>query len=156
MPNWCSNTLYLKHKDPAMLQKAADGYNGEGLFKTFLPTPPELLEGEGWYDWNLENWGTKWDVERGFDSPAAIKFDQLSLSFNTAWSPPIQFYEHLETLGFEVDAFYYEPSMDFCGRYSEGEDDYYEGTYDIPQEIDMEFSISENNEMWAEEEEESE
>lgn len=151
MPNWCSNTVYLKHKDPAMLQKAADGFNGEGLFAAFLPTPPKLLEDESWYNWNLENWGTKWDVSAGeYDEQAVVEFNQLNIAFHSAWSPPIAFYDHLVELGFDVNAYYYEPGMDFCGHWVNGEDEAYERTTDIPEDIDREFSISENNEMWEE------
>ena len=57
MPNWCFNGVTLRHKDPAMIDRAQ---HSEGLLMEFLPTPKELLEGQGWYEWNISNWGTKW------------------------------------------------------------------------------------------------
>lgn len=41
---------------------------------------------DSWYEWNCDNWGTKWDaseiiMER--ESPT-----ELSVKFQTAWSPP--------------------------------------------------------------------
>ena len=68
-------------------------------------------------------------------------------------------YKKLEVLGFNVSAMYYEPGMGFCGIYDEFGDDYYEfggmSSQDmkdlLPQELDAEFGISENQEQWEEE-----
>lgn len=42
-----------------------------------------------WYNWNISNWGTKWDacdVELSY----APGEGEAAISFNTAWSPPIE------------------------------------------------------------------
>ena len=50
-----------------------------------------------WYDWVIANWGTQWDV--GLDDDFSnLEINpqnnlELTLSFDTAWSPPIRFYE---------------------------------------------------------------
>ena len=31
-------------------------------FNFFLPTPTELKD-EGWYEWNVQNWGCKWNCD---------------------------------------------------------------------------------------------
>ena len=44
---------------------------------------------DNWYDWNLMNWGTKWDCdssECGYDVHEGIHF---VVNFNSAWSPPL-------------------------------------------------------------------
>jgi hypothetical protein len=46
---------------------------------------------ENWYQWNVSNWGTKWDAaevwnERLDDSTAKVD-GQTSYNFDTAWSP---------------------------------------------------------------------
>jgi len=44
---------------------------------------------DNWYDWNVKNWGTKWDCdssECGYDVHEDIHF---VVNFNSAWSPPI-------------------------------------------------------------------
>lgn len=41
-----------------------------------------------WYDWRIANWGTKWNVERDVDIDN-LSDDNITLSFGTAWSPPI-------------------------------------------------------------------
>ena len=45
-----------------------------------------------WYDWNCENWGTKWNA---CDPEVFLGDDFLMLSFDTAWSPPGGFIEAL-------------------------------------------------------------
>lgn len=49
-----------------------------------------------WYDWNVSNWGTKWNacyVEMRCDSA-----DELGYYFETAWSAPSGVYEKLADL----------------------------------------------------------
>lgn len=36
-----------------------------------------------WYEWAITNWGTKWDV------CSEIELDDNSISFDTAWAPPV-------------------------------------------------------------------
>jgi len=88
----------------------------------YLPMP----EGEDWYDWNIENWGTKWDI--GSDNgevhglnPTVVD-NEATMSFDSAWSPPIGLYEELDRLGFMVDASYFEPGIGYCGIWHDGED----------------------------------
>lgn len=40
--------------------------------------------GEGWYDWNIRNWGTKWEADASIESDDP---DYLQYRFDTAWSP---------------------------------------------------------------------
>ena len=43
----------------------------------------KLLYGHStWYDWSIENWGTKWNALEGYE------IDENTISFNTAWSSP--------------------------------------------------------------------
>ena len=146
MPNWCKNTVTFTHKDPAAIQRIADTVNADKpLFQEFVPMP----EGEeDWYNWHVENWGTKWDTNADYISTT----DKLSvkLGFDTAWAPPISFYMAMEDLGYTVDAKYYEPGMGFLGSYSNGIDNEqsFESFDEIPQEFVDEFGI----EDWEEEE----
>ena len=46
-----------------------------------------------WYDWNLREWGTKWNaydtsVENNFDDEIVDGIYRLVYHFDTAWSPP--------------------------------------------------------------------
>jgi hypothetical protein len=55
-----------------------------------------MFKGNTWYDWNVRNWGTKWDVAVSHDEeyPETELYEEtdnsLAYKFNTAWSPPIE------------------------------------------------------------------
>ena len=38
MPNWCSNTLIISHKDKTMMKRVIKGYNENGLLGEFIMT----------------------------------------------------------------------------------------------------------------------
>lgn len=137
MPNWCYNTVSVSHKDPAMIERFVKATENETLLNEFVPMPEELrnttspsptneslVEKYGasdWYSWAVNNWGTKWDI---CDSYAdCVDKHSATASFNTAWSPPIDFYNELVELGFDVDATYTEEGMGFAGHYLNGEDE---------------------------------
>jgi len=180
MPNWCSNGLTLTHKDPAMIDRVIKGK--EGLLQEFIPCPQDLtdtvsgyvgdeqeaLEAKQaanrekygyatWYDHNVAEWGTKWDVSA--DSIERVDANTVQMSFDSAWAPPTNAYEKLMALGFEVEATYYEPGMAFCGRWDNGHDDYFEYggmTADeieatLPKELDEEYGISQAVSEWEQE-----
>ena len=54
----------------------------------------KLFDGNNWYNWNVREWGTKWDVglrdnERFSDTELLEETDtSLLYSIHTAWSPP--------------------------------------------------------------------
>lgn len=156
MPNWCSNSLTLKHDDPAMIDKAVAGFTEGKLLETLVP-----YEGEWDYDWCVANWGTKWDVggDNGYTRPNP---NTLKISFESAWAPPTEAYRKMEELGFEVKAMYYEPGMCFAGLYEDGSDDYYEynemtaeeASNTLPVELDEEFGISDQMAEYEQEQEE--
>lgn len=190
MPNWCNNTVEIYHNDPAMLERVRKGFNEGKLLNEFLPVPEDLqivagcvgadddpkqialveaenrnLEKYGvknWYDWCVANWGTKWDV--GGDGYEAQDIPGgLMLTFDSAWSPPIDAYSKLvEQFGFSIRAMYYEPGMAFAGIWEDGDDDYYEyGGMNseqiaeaLPEVLDEAFGISESAAEWEAENEE--
>ena len=96
-------------------------------------------EVEGWYDWRVNNWGTKWDVvDVDTTQPLLLHDDEpstgdpwtmnASFVFNcwTAWSPPIPVWDKLVEMGISVDADYQDEGMGFEGRYVNGEDECWE------------------------------
>jgi len=50
---------------------------------------------DNWYDWNIQNFGTKWDVEVEEDS-YFINGELFECRFDTAWSPPVAFLVKLQ------------------------------------------------------------
>jgi len=113
MPNWCDNRLYVstcsKVEDDDKARKQIEEFRDkaklieeDGTEATSLslnklyPMPKELENTEGhsngdnWYSWRCDNWGTKWDVE------GCLEYDDedyLEYSFQSAWSPPTAFLE---------------------------------------------------------------
>ena len=136
MPNWCYNRLevqgtkkdmdkfysYFKINNP----KESEDFKMEW----FLPRPEEAE----WYSWNIDNWGTKWDVcEPYIDhfETDALGNTTFIVSFDTAWSPPLAFFDSLTKLlpTLCINMEYEEPGMCFCGEiyYSDGCTDHREG-----------------------------
>jgi hypothetical protein len=146
MPNWCMNRVVLSHPDSKQIDKAHRAIKKNRLFQSFHPCPRALtntMSGfhadpvrreaherkqkrnmdkygfKDWYGWRLAKWDTKWDI-----CHAEIQEkhkDEITVSFDTAWSPPLAFYEKLVELGFSVKAFYSEPGMGFAGYWNDGE-----------------------------------
>jgi hypothetical protein len=179
MPNYCSNYLTLTHKDPAMIVRAKEALDRGEFLQEFIPVPEELqivagsvgnpieqakLEADtrrniekygygNWYDYCVNEWGTKWDVG-GDGQEVDITEDGTTLStyFDSAWAPPTNAYEKLQDMGFGVEAMYYEPGMGFAGKWDHGSDDYYEfgsmsadqAESEIPSDVDFAFGITES------------
>jgi hypothetical protein len=59
--------------------------------------------GDNWYDWNIRNWGCKWDVAVSDNneflgtSMDELKDGGIQYNFDTAWSPPSEAIEKLSS-----------------------------------------------------------
>ncbi len=164
MPNWCSNTIEIQgtkeqiNKFVSFLEEK----NGKEWFDFFNPTPAELKE-DGWYTWNVDNWGTKWNCDaQDWISIFNPNEDEASVSFwfDSAWAPPIALYEYIESnTQLTVTASYLEEGMQFVGQFVDGEDEYYEYTdleslEDIPENLVEEWNLIdslESREEWDDE-----
>lgn len=83
-----------------------------------------------WYNWRIENWGTKWDA---IDSVGEPK--KGFLDFDTAWSPAEGIMKKLcEKFPNEyIDWYYEEPGMDFAGHFiSDGMGGYVDNPCPVP------------------------
>jgi hypothetical protein len=173
MPNWCNNNIELAHKDPAMLERAKAAFVDGRLLDEFIPLPAELKDttspsetnealmekygASDWYNWCINNWGTKWDISP-YD--CEIENGQLVGSFDSPWGPPLEAYAKLEELGFEVRAYYHECGMGFAGVY-EGFDEFYdysgmdadEAEEYLPEALNEMYGITESMREWEEENE---
>lgn len=132
MPNWCLNKLTVSHTDKAAMDRFVESYNKGTVCNEFLPMPSDI--GDEWYNWCVNNWGTKWDIgadvgterEEFHGLKATVVGNEASCSFDSAWAPPIGLYEKLDELGYKVHASYFEPGMCFCGIWTDGYDNYIE------------------------------
>ncbi len=144
MPNWCSNRLEVSHEEDGLFSLFVKAAKDEELFSTFCPIPKKIKEdGDAWYDWCIQNWGTKWET-----SSMQIEEDWkdvITVRFDTAWSPPLAFYGKLEELGFKVRAMYFEPGVAYFGYYADGSEETTSissiSLLDVPDDIDREFNI---------------
>ena len=86
MPNWCNNNLILSGNLKELEKVQKDIEKGD-FFNSILPIPTELADTQSpardetqeqkdknkaleekhgcdnWYDWRVNNWGTKWDID---------------------------------------------------------------------------------------------
>lgn len=134
MPNWCNNDLTISgsYKDITDFYENnfVDNNNEYRetskslIFDYVAPKPKfddpkeqELFDGGGWYNWCIDNWGTKWNADTDY-----FKYDPdnglIEVYFETAWSPPIEWlikaqnkYPHLT-----FNMSYYEDGMSFRGK----------------------------------------
>ena len=152
MPNWCMNTAVITAPD----KKSATAFaaylkekEGAEWLSYFLPIPEDMKE--DWYSWNINSWGTKWDC----DTTWKRKGQTFTLSFDSAWAPPIAMYEHLHCEGWEVEAHYLETGMAFAGKFSEGFDECcnYGNGEEIPTDIDEQWGLTDMLAEWEEENE---
>jgi hypothetical protein len=192
MPNWCNNYLVLEHENPAMIERAKKAFAEGKLLEEFCPVPaslhivagrvgdkdsPEQIELEAqekanieahgyatWYDYCVNEWGTKWDVGGEGDQASQDSPTDLRMNFDSAWAPPIAAMEKFQDLGFKVKLVYWESGMCYCGLFDENGDDYLDYsdmTADevdkvINDEVDECMCIVENLRMWEEENAEEE
>jgi hypothetical protein len=127
MPNWCYNHLTITGEKTNLdrikfrledIEKKDDVSPGIFMALVGRDQSMELHEYEngGWYDSNVSYWGTKWDVSYN-ESGVDYSDDTITMSFQSAWSPPIPFIQHLGRLfNVECELYYEEPGCDFCGK----------------------------------------
>ena len=158
MPNWCSNQATI-HGTKEQILELAGAYERGAVIQNYLPVP-EDVEDKRLYCVN--NWGTKWDFGKTQYTPdeeCDWQVDEeghglVHLRFETAWSPPLGWYEALDKLDMTVEAYYFEPGMAFCGQWSnpvEGIVDElidFKDPSEIPYTIQQVFNTDEIYDEW--------
>ena len=186
MPNWCNNYLELTHDDPEMITRAQKAFADGRLLDEFVPVPKSLHIVAGrvgddndpeqiklheqtmnnlsvygyatWWDYCVNEWGTKWDVGGDGDQARLDGPNHISMNFDSAWAPPVPAMEKFMDLGFRVKLIYWESGMCFCGLFDENGDDYYEYSdmsvdeiaESINSEVDECMCITESIREWEE------
>jgi hypothetical protein len=115
MPNWCTNIVKISSGSERDLDALFTLLKDtDEPFAVVFPQPD--FEGEDdWYDWNIANWGTKWDAD-GF-SISRNKDGTIEMAFATAWSPSIGVTARMakDFPSLQIAHFYEEPGMCFEG-----------------------------------------
>ena len=152
MPNWVLNVLQINGdaEEAKRFVEQAKSENRDLDFNRFIEVPKELIETkesfypksdprheerikeramlkekygfEGWYDWCVENWGTKWNAcETEYMEPSESDKAPYYI-FQTAWDSPIpvilEMSRQFPTLTFNLESeeesgeFYYEKDFE--------------------------------------------
>ena len=142
MPNHCHNrvTFYSDDK-PELIQKLHKIFKSEEVFTQFVPEPdwattpneagelsakdpnepmfpPKFPDGtvdDRWYNWRLQNWGTKWDCYEVDIDDSELEYG-FEVTFDTAWSPPEEICSAIkEQFDVSISWFFDEPGMEVAG-----------------------------------------
>jgi len=162
MPNWCNNNITITGPNSVIdkiekivAEEGSEGSEGN-LLQYFHPMPKELNDttspapnktakekkivkerklkfgADSWYDWRVDNWSTKWDVNEFHGVERQHLNDSLDEStikfgFDSAWAPPTGAYEHFidKNSNVTIYATYFEPGCDFMGIWDNGGDECY-------------------------------
>jgi hypothetical protein len=157
MPNWCNNTFNVEGEKEAIdnFEAFLNEKNGKDWFNFFAPTPVELKE-DGWYEWNVSNWGCKWNCDAQDWSRDG---NTISFWFDSPWGPPVELYYKIEQAGLTVKAEYMEEGMRFVGEFVDGSDETYEyqdveDLDNIPDNLVENWNLHDQFENWEDEDEE--
>ncbi len=96
---------------------------------------------DNWYDWNIKNYGTKWNAT---DTDFTKEETEFHSNFDTAWSPPSTFIEKLVKMfpNLDIKLVYDLEGSNDCGiLYSEDGEMYF-------QEGELEYLDSNGNEVF--------
>lgn len=129
MPNWCSNYVEITFDDTLIspddiLLRNADDKAYTFSLNKILPQTTEWKDilSISWI------WGTKWDVD-DTTNDITISPWRITISFESAWAPPIPVYEELYAQlklkddSVHITACYDEWGVWFFGEWKDGNDD---------------------------------
>ena len=131
MPNWCSNRARITGPAP-VIKEITEILNQDNpeLLNWMVPQP-NFENDQDWYQWNVNNWGTKWDIcDVYIDNDA--EEDSITFSFSSAWAPPVEAF-HTWAAGdgrVEFSLEYWEPGCGFVGTTT------YDGEYLDTDDVD--------------------
>jgi len=132
MPNHITNYLTITHSDAKKLEWLLSCFVKDGVgqevsldFNKIIPQPENLFKGNlgqaeeeyckknnipNWFDWNVSNWGTKWNSYSG--EVLESKKDKIICRFDTAWNPPNPIFERLKEMGFIINGYWVDEGDD--------------------------------------------
>ena len=131
MPNWFNFSLEVSGKKEDVQEfvqnvKGSKGYDTEGYefdFNHFIPQPDNIFRGNlglneekyckdnnlpNWYNWNVDNWGTKWNanIDDSYWVSELEKVSSFRYDMATAWADPrpiiVKMIEKYPDLDFEI------------------------------------------------------
>jgi hypothetical protein len=139
MPNWCNNNIVMTGPTDKLQVLMA---SPDAFLDAMVPMPKTTQKGPidvtsntksddfNWYDWRIDNWGTKWEVDtEGLElTDNGDGTSTIHGYFDSAWSPPIEAFATYGDNNPEIEYIldYLEEGMCFVGRFtSEGDNRHY-------------------------------
>lgn len=155
MPNWCDNMATITGPASVIKEIKEILESDDPELLNYMVPQPNFAGESDWYSWNVENWGTKWDIA----SPTINdddRDDSISFGFSSAWGPPVQAFENWargqDNVTFQLD--YFEPGIGFVGTAT------YDGEYfdddSLDHNSDPELYKTKVREEWGWEDDEEE
>jgi len=138
MPNCCRDSITITGKGTDKINKLLkpNGDDDSGMlddfFRVLIPMPKEyndtdspnmnkalseqLLKKYGardWYDWNIGNWGIKWDLS---EASYEYRDNSIMIECESPWGPPLKGLRAVaKQYNVDIEIHYAEPGMDFGG-----------------------------------------
>ena len=146
MPNHITNCIVIrgegKNLDDLRLKVIKFNPKSQSLYFDFnelIPQPANMFNGDlgeaerkqckqegrpNWYDWNVANWGTKWNA---YDyKEHHFKWSETggvwAFEFLTAWCPPEPIFQAIEKLGFKVGGLWKDEGDDMIHTINRNKD----------------------------------
>lgn len=100
MPNWVTNSVKIETKTKKRFKEIMEFVKSEDRdfdFEKIIPMPSNIYNGNlgaeeramygenNWYDWSINNWGTKWN-----SNYSSVDAENRTFTFETAWSAPVK------------------------------------------------------------------
>jgi len=145
MPNNTDVRVTITHKSEARIDDMEWVFNTDEPFQHIIPMPDDIergnltmdqrkaTKGRNWYDWSIENWGTKWDAYEV--RTQRISETELYVMLETAWSPPIPIFRKLESMGFNVEAMFLDEGWMYIGQYADGTEEIFDVEGEWPDNL---------------------
>lgn len=133
MPNHVDQKVIIRG-DKFLVHHLHEQVQQGNFCQTVIPMPFEYHRDQNWYNWRLENWGTKWGTYEATEIECNVPSENvffrrdmeghgvLSFRCNSAWSPPVKVWDALVALGLSVESAYLDESYNYWGYYMDGSD----------------------------------
>lgn len=110
------NAYLGKDKEEAEPMSAQDIFSESGMASLFEKFNRDVETKNDWYNWNIRNWGTKWEINDSWRNE--VSATRVEYEFQTAWSPPVdaldKLAEQYPRLAFTMR--YIDEGSFFCGE----------------------------------------
>jgi hypothetical protein len=116
MPNWCDNLATISGPSHIIKEIKQILESDDPELLNYMVPQPKFEGDQDWYNWNVTNWGTKWDISSVYINDCDDD-EYITFNFSSAWAPPVSAFETWargeDGVTFQLD--YFEPGVEFVG-----------------------------------------